>query len=53
VAQEKAHIFRTGRRHNPATGAACPWIVSATGVVNHQYYWTAPANLEALSCRYD
>jgi hypothetical protein len=35
VAQEKAHIFHTERRRNPVTGAAYPWIVTATGIVNH------------------
>jgi len=39
VAQEKAHIFRTERRHNPVTGAAYPWIVTATGIVNHYYFY--------------
>lgn len=39
VAQEKAHIFGTERRRNPSTGAPYPWIVTATGVVNHYYYY--------------
>src|SRR5262249_34788000 len=39
VAQEKAPIFRTERRHNPVTGAASPWIVTATGIVNHYYFY--------------
>jgi len=39
VAQEKAHIFRAERRHNPVTGAAYPWIVAATGIVNHYYFY--------------
>jgi len=39
VAQEKAHIFRTERRRNPVTGAAYPWIVTATGIVNHYYFY--------------
>jgi hypothetical protein len=39
VAQEKAHVFRTERRHNPVTGAAYPWIVPATAVVNHYYLY--------------
>src|SRR4051794_1435478 len=29
-AQEKTRVFRTERRHNPTTGAAYPWIVTAT-----------------------
>jgi hypothetical protein len=39
VAQEKAHMFRTERRHNPVTGAPYPWIVTATAVVNHYYFY--------------
>jgi hypothetical protein len=39
VAQEKAHVFRTERRHNATTGAAYPWIVSTTAVVNHYYFY--------------
>ncbi len=39
VAQEKAHVFRTERRHNPVTGAPYPWIVTATAVVNHYYFY--------------
>ncbi len=38
-AQEKARIFRTERRHNPTTGAAYPWIVPATAMVNHFYFY--------------
>jgi hypothetical protein len=36
-AQEKARIFRTEKRRNPTTGAAYPWIVTATAMVNHFY----------------
>jgi hypothetical protein len=39
VAQEKAHVFRTERRHNPVTGAPYPWIVTSTAVVNHYYFY--------------
>jgi hypothetical protein len=39
VAQEKAHIFRTERRHNPTTGTAYPWIVTTTAMVNHYYVY--------------
>jgi hypothetical protein len=38
-AQEKARIFRTERRRNPVTGAAYPWIVTATAMVNHFYFY--------------
>jgi len=39
VAQEKAHVFRTERRHNPTTGAPYPWIVTTTAVVSHYYFY--------------
>ncbi|MCI0688889.1 MAG: hypothetical protein L0Y54_16905, partial [Sporichthyaceae bacterium] len=39
VAQEKARVFRTERRHNPLTGAAYPWIVTATAMINHYYFY--------------
>jgi hypothetical protein len=39
VAQEKAHVFRTERRHNPVTGAPYPWIVTTTAMVNHYYFY--------------
>jgi hypothetical protein len=38
-AQEKAWVFRTERRHNPATGAAYPWIVRGSALVNHYYFY--------------
>jgi hypothetical protein len=38
-AQEKARVFRTEKRRNPETGASYPWIVSATGMVNHFYFY--------------
>jgi hypothetical protein len=37
VAQEKISTFRTEKRRNPQTGAAYPWIVAASALVN-QYY---------------
>ncbi len=39
VAQEKAHVFRTERRHNATTGAPYPWIVTTTAVINHYYFY--------------
>lgn len=38
-AQEKAQIFRTEKRRNPTTGAAYPWIVPSTGMVNFFYFY--------------
>lgn len=37
VAQERTRVFRTEKRRNPTTGAAYPWIVPGTAMVN-QYY---------------
>ena len=38
-AQEKARVLRTERRHNPATGATCAWLVDSTAMVNHFYFY--------------
>jgi hypothetical protein len=38
-AQEKARVFRTERRRNPASGVAYPWIVTATAMVNQFYVY--------------
>jgi hypothetical protein len=43
-AQEKAQVFRTQKRRNPETGASYPWIVSATGMVNHYYVYAVDAD---------
>ncbi|WP_219420724.1 hypothetical protein, partial [Pseudonocardia nigra] len=42
-AQEKTGLFRTERRRN-AEGAAYPWIVRSTGVVNHFYVYAVDAD---------
>src|SRR4051812_8025591 len=42
-AQEKTSLFRTERRRN-AEGAAYPWIVRSTGVVNHFYVYAVDAD---------
>jgi len=39
VAQEKHGVFRTVRRRNPVTGAAYPWLVPATAIVNQYYFY--------------
>lgn len=38
-AQEKASVFRTERKLNPATGRKAPWIVRSTAMVNHFYFY--------------
>jgi hypothetical protein len=42
-AQEKTGLFRTEKRRN-AAGAAYPWIVRSTGVVNHFYVYAVDAD---------
>ncbi|MGH3585414.1 MAG: hypothetical protein ACRDQ0_03735 [Pseudonocardia sp.] len=42
-AQEKTRVFRTEKRRN-AEGAAYPWIVRSTGVVNHFYVYAVDAD---------
>jgi hypothetical protein len=38
-AQEKCRVFRTEKRVNTATGKSYPWLVRATAVVNHFYFY--------------
>jgi hypothetical protein len=42
-AQEKTTVFRTEKRRN-AAGAAYPWIVKTTGMVNHFYLYAVDAD---------
>src|SRR3954469_20911554 len=42
-AQEKTSLFRTEKRRNDQ-GAAYPWIVRSTGVVNHFYVYAVDAD---------
>jgi hypothetical protein len=39
VAQEKQRVFRTSKRRNPVTGAAYPWLVPGSAVVNQYYFY--------------
>ena len=43
-AQEKARVFRTEKRHNPQTGQPYPWLVGATAMVNHYYFYAVDAD---------
>jgi hypothetical protein len=38
-AQEKASVVRTERRFDPRTGASYAWLVKATALVNHFYFY--------------
>src|SRR6266496_1889163 len=49
-AQEKTRVFRTEKRRNPDTGASYPWIVSATGIVNHFYVYAVDADALQRIC---
>jgi hypothetical protein len=42
-AQEKTPLFRTEKRRTP-DGRAYPWIVRATGMVNHFYFYCVDAD---------
>ena len=38
-AQEKAAVMRTERRYDPRTGASYAWLVKASALVNHFYFY--------------
>ena len=38
-AQEKTVAYRTEKRRNPTTGKTYPWIVRASLLVNHYYFY--------------
>jgi hypothetical protein len=42
-AQEKTRTFRTEKRRNPVSGVVYPWIVRATAMVNHYYFYCVDA----------
>ena len=39
VAQEKAHVVRTGRRRKPNSGSTYPWLMPSTAYVNYYYLY--------------
>jgi hypothetical protein len=39
IAQEKAKVLRTEKRHNAVTGSPYPWIVMSSAMVNHYYIY--------------
>ena len=39
VAQEKASVWRTIKRRDPASGRTYPWLVHSTAMVNHYYFY--------------
>ena len=51
-AQEKTAVFRTERRRNPATGAAYPWLVRSTAMVNHYYVYAVDRDFGPFFCKF-
>jgi len=43
-AQEKSGVWRTQRRHNPATGGSYAWLVRATAFINFFYFYCVDAD---------
>jgi hypothetical protein len=43
-AQEKSGVWRTQRRHNPATGGSYAWLVRSTAFINFFYFYCVDAD---------
>jgi len=43
-AQEKSGVWRTQRRHNPATGGSYAWLLRATAFINFFYFYCVDAD---------
>jgi len=43
-AQEKSGVWRTQRRHNPATGGSYAWLVRSTAFINFCYFYCVDAD---------
>ncbi len=43
-AQEKSGVWRTQRRHNPATGGSYAWLVRSTAFINYFYFYCVDAD---------
>jgi hypothetical protein len=43
-AQEKSGVWRTQRRHNPATGGSYAWLVRSSAFINFFYFYCVDAN---------
>ena len=39
VAKEKARVWRTSRRRDPATGKRYPWLYQDQAMINHWYFY--------------
>jgi hypothetical protein len=42
--QEKAGVWRTQRRYNPATGGSYAWLVRSSALINHFYFYCVDAD---------
>src|SRR6266567_2815614 len=51
VAQEKAPVFRTERRHG-RDGQPFPWLVRSTAMVNHYYFYVVDAAFGPLFIKF-
>ena len=51
-AQECARVLRTVRRHDPATGAAYPWLADTTAMVNHYYVYLVDEDFGPLFVKF-
>jgi hypothetical protein len=51
-AQEKASVFRTERRRNRVTGAEYAWLVRATVMVNHFYFYCFDTDFGAFFIKF-
>jgi hypothetical protein len=43
-AQEKAGVWRTQRRHNPASGGSYAWLVRSSAFINFFYFYCVDAD---------
>jgi hypothetical protein len=53
VAQEKARIWRTSQRRDPATGKRYPWLYQDQAMVNHWYFYGFDADFGPYADRPD
>jgi hypothetical protein len=51
-AQEKCTVYRTEKRHNPKSQRAYAWIVKATALVNHYYFYCVDENFGSLFLKF-
>ena len=51
-AQEKAHVVRTERRHEPNSDRTYPWLVSSTAMVNYYYFYLVDEDFGPLFIKF-